>query len=195
MQRGYHQQRRLLYIPGMISLACLLLLLLQAINNKSNSKLRMMEVDWMVDSIQEYPHLQRNYMSVRITGDKNDKVKLDYVDVITNEMALQHDTVRGIRVSFEKSAKYEAFVRVLKIGDRHENIFCIPSAKDIWILNPYGRQSPMTWECIVHSYPSALADPAWPAFTTKHLPVYLALTLLALVSVRAAHARPFRWSL
>ena len=137
----------------------------------------------------------RHYQLIIITGNrKEDETKLDYAQLAIREIVALGDTVNGVRVHFNDTARYESFVRVLNICLEEGMVPYVPYKKDIWIFNRIGSvdegKRPQYSFCGMHGprtharSEGLLPFPLHYNYDKRLWPIFLTLTILAALSLR-----------
>jgi hypothetical protein len=125
---------------------------------------------------------------------KEDETKLDYAQLAIREIVALGDTVNGVRVHFNDTARYESFVRVLNICLEEGMVPYVPYKKDIWIFNRIGSvdegKRPQYSFCGMHGprtharSEGLLPFPLHYNYDKRLWPIFLTLTILAALSLR-----------
>jgi hypothetical protein len=148
-----------------------------------------MEVTWAPDdwfSSNDFHNIfKRNYIELTLSDNAmRDQTKLEFAALTIDEITSTLDTLRGLKILFNDSAKYESLVRILTICDRYRYLTYIPSGDHILILNRYkSEEQKRGFECGLVLHRNYLADPPVQAITRKYLPVFSLLIVLGVVSI------------
>lgn len=163
----YINQRRI-YVPGLISLVLLLpLTLFQLDQYGAFERAHVLEVNWYSPEHRRPYDLPfppaRQYQVFTLNGnEKDDKLKLAFVQLTVRKMLAMYDTVNGIRIHFTDTARYESFVRVLDICMRENALIYTPYKNDVWILNQIRNEEERKrisyWTCGTSSGPRLLPE-------------------------------------
>jgi hypothetical protein len=123
------KQRRLYYVPGMISLIVLPIIcycylipfkkeervieVVFAEKYRPENKNSLIRFD---TSFLSHPKYRRHYLDIKLTGNPtDDKIKLDFFQLRIHDMIKEKDTVNGVHLIFVDSVKYGSFVKSLNI--------------------------------------------------------------------------------
>lgn len=199
MQKVSPMKRRskLLYVPGIISLACLLPLLLMAMVSRQKARLYTMEVTWTPDdSFMNDPNgkLVRDFIPLTLSGNPAaDKIKLDFAELTIHEISASYDTVRGLKIIFNDRAHYESFIDILNMCERKLNVNCIASADHIWIFNRIKdeEQLKLMFFCGTEFARPPVKELPVSVDPKKYLSVFSLFVLLGIVSIFKTTRLPF----
>lgn len=82
-------------------------------------------------------HPNKNYTDINLTGnDQDDKMKLDYAQLLIRELVLSQDTSKGVHFRFSDKSKYWTLIKAIDICKIEKAKVYIPYENDIWVLNP-----------------------------------------------------------
>ena len=119
------KQKKIYYIPGIISLT-ILPILFYFYNDKyqkaSNQTVIQLFV-WDPNLPKKYPGIftdeyppKRKYEEIFLTGDNtSDKIKLDFSQIRVREILTQNDSINGVHFYFGENAQYRKFIKALDI--------------------------------------------------------------------------------
>lgn len=189
-----------IYVPGLLSLLLLVPLLLYKLSHWGIfDKEYVMEVTWHSPAIenlyvQKFPP-SKDYVDINLTGNAlTDKVKIDYVKVLLDEMVTLFDTTRGVHIIFADTAKYESFIEILNFCDQQDGLAYAPYESNFWIFNRFKNeeQKKNMWlgSCIVMTPledPEAKHNFAWAlayGVDNRFLPIGLLFILLVIVNFK-----------
>ena len=153
------KNRRLFYVPGLISLSLFLPLTLSHLEQSNASrKSHALEVNWYSPEHAgpndlPFPPV-RQYHELTMTGCKDDNTKLAFAQIAIREMLSMNDTVNGLKIHFTDTARYESFVQALDICNREDALTYAPYESDLWILNLHlnPKRGPTLGGCIPLSH-------------------------------------------
>lgn len=136
-------------MPGIISLLIIPFIFYRysEVYLKSISR-NVIEVNWFSpELIKMYPKIftdsyppKREYATVRITGDKSDKIKLNSAQLKIREIISNEDSQVGIHFIFENQSKYAEFIKTLDILQIEGSRNYMPYKNNIWFY-VIGRRS------------------------------------------------------
>jgi hypothetical protein len=79
-------------------------------------------------------HPNREYTKIHLTGnDKQDKIKLDFVQLEIRDLKQTHSLKKGIHVFFDDTAKYWTFVKIFNICAIEKMNYFVPNNNSVWI--------------------------------------------------------------
>ena len=121
------QNRHFLYQPGMISLVIIpYLISFLAIKFLELPQERVMELH-MPDNNSAQPNFRFDqatteskidFLEITLTGNVfEDKIKLDFAALETRRIISENDSIHGLKITFNDTAKYNSLVRILNIMD------------------------------------------------------------------------------
>lgn len=129
-----------IYRPGLISLCIFFpISMLMLDKNKAFKKQYILEVCWY-DPHHNIPcnlllPPARDYLTINLTGSQeNDKLKLDFAELIIKENLDDGNIMKGVRLHFADKAKYGSFVRALEICNKETRLKFVPYKSNIWIF-------------------------------------------------------------
>ena len=108
--------KRVVYLPGMLSLIVLPVLILYWRDQNQKEQLYVVEINMhTVDDVDGQP-LARNYQVINIDDNvEENEIKLNYARLILREHKLRQDTTSGIQFHFSKFYRYESYVSVMNL--------------------------------------------------------------------------------
>jgi hypothetical protein len=128
-----------LYVPGFISLLLLLPLSTdQLLHHPALQKQYTLEVNYY-DPTDLRPEPvpfppARDYFAIDIAGDiKEDESKLREAKLTVDEMLRRRDTLKGLKIHFGPTARYESFVRAIEICSVGDSLTYTLYQDDLWI--------------------------------------------------------------
>jgi len=137
--------RKLLYVPGMISLVVLPILLMCYFYDAQKSFVQYGSMDLglpergsMKQMKKDFPLLtNRNYQMFTFNGSLESEIKeLLKFQKTLKEFNHSKDTISGIKLHFGKQMKYEVFIRILEILNIEKTPTYIPYEQELFIVNP-----------------------------------------------------------
>lgn len=69
-----------------------------------------------------YEFDSRVYKEVILNNDSNSKKTFDFIDQFVNDVVQTKDTINGLKIHFDKSAKYNEFIEVLNIFNKRNAV-------------------------------------------------------------------------
>ena len=187
------------YVPGVFTLLLLIpLSISKLLQHPALQRYYALEVNYyspedMRPRPASFPP-ERQYQVINIDGDKaQDKSKLEMAQVTIRKLLHTYDTLTGIRIHFEPTARYESFVTALDICNVEEGIVYVPYKNSLWLFNRFGslqdRESRFSWHCVImhpyrHIKPQFMSSVAY-AFSYKIDAKYWpsAMLLIALITM------------
>ena len=116
----YQKRKKLLYVPGMISLlgVPLLFVYFSWLRISEIPHYQTMEVNWYNEAIMskikwwsKLPY--RQYLNLTLTGNiDSDEVRIAFGELYAKEIHANRDTIHGVFFHFSDRSKYSEFVRV-----------------------------------------------------------------------------------
>ena len=140
------KNRKIYYVPGIISLFFIPLLLFyftyKLVKSSNKYSIAMNWVD--IERFKENPEIlgkfppERKFIKFLITGDKTqDRKKLACSQIIIKDIVSRSDTTIGVHFQFGANAQYWSFIKAIDIC-RTENIKCyMPYENNLWVLHFY----------------------------------------------------------
>ena len=117
----------LIYYPGMISLILIpYLISYLAIRYIELPQERIMELNMPLNNTtltgysfdQAATETKIDFLEIKLTGNAmEDKIKLDFVALETRRIITENDSVQGLKIIFNDTAKYNSLIRILNIMD------------------------------------------------------------------------------
>jgi len=142
------RRKKVLYIPGIISLIILPIIFFiwtkKIINAKTVSVIPIVFADTnflkkQSEIFKEYDNNfppKRNYIDIDFTGNnRDDKTKLDFAQIRIREFVKTKDYKNGIHFSFGDSSEYWTFVKTVDILRLEGAKTFMPLDKDLWFFN------------------------------------------------------------
>lgn len=126
-----------------------------------------------------------DFMEITLTGNAiEDKIKLDFAALETRRIIKENDSVQGIKIVFNDSAKYNSLVRILNIMDQEIAKYYIYYDQMFWFYhipeNPDKIYSAFPiWECTSGKY-YIKEKPEFPYYIFDNKLIGLPVTLLLL---------------
>jgi hypothetical protein len=85
-------------------------------------------------------HPQRNYVNIDLTGnEKEDKTKLDFIQLQMRDLLKNKDTVSGIHIVFGNQSKYLTLVETLNICLKEKARTYVLVGNDFWFYNYFPK--------------------------------------------------------
>ena len=160
------KKRKIIYVPGLISLTILPILFLFWTNKNFESKsFRVLKV-YLADTNQfrKYPEIysnyikefppKRNYLDIVFTGNNiEDKIKLDFARIQIKEYVLQKDYTKCIHFKFGDSCEYWTFVKTIDALNSQGARTFAPLDNDIWFFNikPDTTIKTLNYPCLLYN--------------------------------------------
>jgi hypothetical protein len=93
---------------------------------------------WIRGGYNYYIHPQRNYINIDLTGnEKEDRTKLDFVQLQMRDLLKKKDTVSGIHIVFDNQSKYWALIETLNICLKEKARTYVLVGNEFWFFNYY----------------------------------------------------------
>lgn len=139
--------KKLFYVPGLLSLVLLFPLCYHALLSQGAFKKEtIIEIVYWNPEVKFYnsyygddpykPQPKRNYYSFNLTGNEEvDKRTLITAQNKIRNLHLSNDTLNGVHFHFHKSAKYWVYIKVLDIFLQENVKIFLPFRNDIWVYN------------------------------------------------------------
>ena len=138
-------QRKIYYVPGLISLVALPIMVTFYLNcGERLDKQRVLQVHWQgpvnndETSVDQSVFIQRSektrFTEITLDSDyQRNKFKLRFAAALLNELITSRDSVYGIHIAIADHAPYEVFVRAIELCETTA-VSYYGSGNDIWIF-------------------------------------------------------------
>ena len=154
------KQKKLFYVPGIISLTILPFLFIYFADKELSAKTVGVIPIVIADTNlpKKFPEVFRNfkgtfppkrdYVDIILTGDENaDKVKLDFAQVKIRETLASNDSTKGLHFHFGDSSRYGTFVKAIDILRAEGAKTYMPLDNDIWFYHFPTDTTIKNWIC------------------------------------------------
>lgn len=138
-------RHKLNYLPGMISLVLIpYLICYLALQYLAIPKERVMELNMPRKNTSEYSfsfnrtlmETKIDFLEITLTGNETeDKIKLDFAALETRRIIKENDSVHGVKLVFNDSAKYNSLIRILNIMDQEIARYYVYEDQMFWFYH------------------------------------------------------------
>lgn len=147
---NHKTHKKLFYTSGLISLLLLpILCVLYLQKTKVFERLYAIELNtwtpalsecWIRGGYDYYIHPHRNYININLTGnEKEDKTKLDFIQLQMRDLLKNKDTVSGIHIVFSNQSKYWTLIETLNICLKEKARTYVLVGSDFWFFNYFPK--------------------------------------------------------
>ncbi|MBK7568151.1 MAG: hypothetical protein IPI31_10055 [Bacteroidetes bacterium] len=126
-----------------------------------------------------------DFLEIRMTGNTmEDEIKLDFAALETRRILKENDSVHGIKIVFDDSAKYNSLVRILNIMDQEIARYYIYYDQMFWFYHIPENPDKIyldihRWQCVSGSYYKKEKS-EFPYFIFDNKLIWLPISLLLL---------------
>jgi hypothetical protein len=141
-------KRRLLFTPGIISLALLLPVSLIWLSDIGIFRpTYVIDANWYDSTDYRYVNTKRPHATIILDGSATDSEKLREVKRMTTEWITKGDSSRALKVHLTDEAKYQSVVDLFALANAEASLLCMADKSDVWIFISKYRPTPRGLMC------------------------------------------------